>query len=369
MSVLKCFIITTENSERYHYMKELIKPFEKNIDFEFIINENFNLIKLATNHIIKFFPYNNYSNKLYDFTDNCYHEGTTMCMYGHYLAYKKICEYNLDKAIILEDNIKFCSDFEEKIKYTIENITEDWDIIHLFSSKPEKEHLDRIEYKKNIYHGNNEWYTTKGQIVSCRFANAMVNLIPFFDVADGITMLPSLDYYGTNLKSFTCYPYLLDINRNFRSARVNKDKVKKNNLIEFEKISYKKHIYMLIYNKLNNYNKLSVYLHIMCGVFLKINDKYILKYNIFEKKNIDNLNIKYEIPSPNDIIKKTDTIISINNNENRTNGDYIFNIENDKYIIFYLFENIFVTYKPNLINDIYNPIIKNLENSSFSIME
>jgi GR25 family glycosyltransferase involved in LPS biosynthesis len=120
-------------------MKNAIKPFENIIDFEFVFNEYINPIQLITNHFIKFFPYNNFSNKLYNFTNNCYNKGTLGCMYGHYLVYKKILEENLDKAIVLEDNVSFCLDFDIKIKYTLENIMEDWDIIHLFSSKSYEE--------------------------------------------------------------------------------------------------------------------------------------------------------------------------------------------------------------------------------------
>ncbi len=367
--MIKCFIITTINSERYIYMKDIINQFEHFVDFEFIINNEPNMIQMITSNLIKFFPYNDFSKKLYDFSNNCYFEGTLMCLYGHYLAYKKICESNLEKAIILEDNIEFSSDFEEKIKYTLESINEEWDIIHLFSYKKYEEHLQRIEYKNNIYYGDKEWYTSKGQIVSLRYAQTMISLIPFFNVSDGITMIPSLKHYGTNLKSFTCYPYLLSINRKFISDRIKKDKEKKINLIEFEKISKNKHIYILSYNKENSYNNLSVYIHIMCGLCKKIDDKYILIYNIFEKKYLNKLNINYIIPNPNDIIKNSNSILIINNCENRINSDYIFNITNDEYFVFYLTENIFVTYKPNIISYSYNTVIKNLENNSYSIME
>lgn len=366
--MIKCFIITTINSERYTYMKDIIKPFEKIIDFEFIINSELNMIQFITSHLIRFFPYNDFSKKLYDFNNNCYFEGTVMCLYGHYLAYKKICEYNLDKAIILEDNIEFSSDFEEKIKYTLESINEEWDIIHLFSSKKYEEHLERIEYKNNIYYGNKEWYTTKGQLVSLRYAQTMVSLIPFFNVSDGLTMIPSLKHYGTKLKSFTCYPYLLSINTKFISIRRKKDK-KNLNLIEFEKVSRNKHIYILSYNNENSYNNLSVYIHIMCGQCKKIDDKYILIHNIFEKKYLDNLKIIYTIPNPNDIIKNPNSILIINNCENRINSDYIFNIKDNEYFIFYLTENIFITYKPNIISYTYNTVIKNLENNSYSIID
>ena len=50
----------------------------------------------------------------------------------------------------------------------------------------------------------------------------------------------------------------------------------------------------------------------MCGICKKINDKYILTYNIFEKKYLDNnLKIKYKIPTPNDIVKNPNTILTI----------------------------------------------------------
>lgn len=369
MGIIKCYIITQKDCERYYYMKNAIKPFENIIDFEFVFNEDINLVQLITSYFIKFFPYNNFSNKLYNFTDNCYYKGTLECMYGHYLVYKKMLEDNLDKAIVLEDNVSFCFDFDIKIKDTLENIKEDWDIIHLFSTKPYEEHLERIKYTENIYYGDREWYTAKGQIISSRFANTFVNLIPFFEVADGITMIPSLHYYNTNLKSFTCYPYLVNINRTFKSTRLTKDNTLKENLVEFIKIPNNKHIYMLYYDNVYSYNNLSVYLHIMCGIFLKIDDKYILTHNIYEKKNLDNLNINYKIPTPNNIINKPNTIILINGCENRTNSDFIFDIKNDKYIIFYLFETIFPTYRHNVINNNFNTIIKNLENTSFSIMD
>ena len=369
MGFIKCYIITQKDSGRHIYMKNIIKPFENVIDFEFIFNEDINQIQLITNYLIKFFPYNNFSNKLYNFTNNCYNKGTLQCMYGHYLVYKKILEENLDKAIVLEDNISFSSDFDIKLKYILENIKENWDIIHLFSSKPYENHLERIKYTENIYYGNKEWYTAKGQIISSRFANTFVNLIPFFDVADGITMIPSLHYFNTNLKSFTCYPYLVNINFTFKSERVNKDNALKENLVEFIKIPNNKHIYMLRYDNEYSYNNLSVYLHIMCGIFLKVGENYILTHNIYEKKNLDKLNINYEIPAPNNIIDKPDTIILISGCENRTNSDFIFGIENDEYVIFYLFETIFPTYRNNVINNKFNTIIKNLENTSFSIMD
>ena len=46
----------------------------------------------------------------------------------HYISLKKILDYNLDYALIIEDDAVFCDDFIFKLNNIINNIPEDWDL-------------------------------------------------------------------------------------------------------------------------------------------------------------------------------------------------------------------------------------------------
>jgi GR25 family glycosyltransferase involved in LPS biosynthesis len=364
--------LTTLNSERYDYIKKQVSSI-KNIDFEFIITDKVDLIELSTKNFIKLFPqkykyqYNRLP-KIYDFTKNRYLIGTLGCLYSHYLAYKKIYDNGLDKAIILEDNVTLSSQFEDKIKYMIDNIDDNWDIIHLFSCKPEEEAKLRVEYKNNIYYGDHEYYTAKGQIVSNKFVNVMINLIPFFEVADGITMIPSLKYYGTNLKSYVCYPYIIDINRYFKTSTRTSTDLSYCYSIDFQKISNNKYIYLAKCNNIYSYNNLSVYFQINCGFCKKkSHNTYDLLYKIISKEYLKNILKEYTVPTPQDIIKNTENVLLINSCELNINSDYTYDIGNDEFIIFYLSEFVFTTIKLDAINNEYNTTLHYLENYSDSI--
>jgi GR25 family glycosyltransferase involved in LPS biosynthesis len=356
--MINCFIITLENSERYDYICQQI--LNKNLKFHFMLEphgSNLNLLKLASEYKIKFFPFNYHVNfnKLYDFNKNKYIAGTLGCVNSHYNTYKKIIDMDLDYALILEDNIIIPDDIDIQINNILNNINTEWDIIHLFSSKPIEEINKRVLYKNNIYHGKDEWYTSKAQLVSKKYVNLMYKLIPYYHVADGITMIPSLSYYNTKLKSFAIYPNLIEINKKFSSIRVKIDQNKDWYNLEFKKTSLN-NIYLLYFNNISSYNNLSVYIHINCVIAKKDQNKYIAEYKL--------VNYNSDI-TPNDIIKNLDEKLYYNNTIYRINSNYIINNksnDDNSYYIYYLTEHIMPTIENN-INDQFNVCLINLKYS------
>jgi GR25 family glycosyltransferase involved in LPS biosynthesis len=257
MNNLKVYLLTTLGSERTDLaIAEINKIKFLPIELEIIMSElgvDLNIFELVVHGLIKLFPKHTITEKL--FINNRYQPGTLGCMLAHYKAYQKIAGNEESCALILEDNILIRDDFLKDIQNFFSKIDR-FDILHLFSTKNNERNL----LFDNIYEGDGEWGTAKAQLVSNQFANKAINQIPFYEVADGITMLPSLNWVNTGMSSHVMYPYPIQINQAFQSTRQLVDKTK--------------NFYNILYRKLKNHKDCY-----KAGIFLESKKIEIFEHN------------------------------------------------------------------------------------------
>jgi GR25 family glycosyltransferase involved in LPS biosynthesis len=58
-------------------------------------------------------------------------QGEVGCFLSHVTIYKMIKEHKWDKVLILEDDAKFCNNFQEEFDKALKNVPDDWDMIYL----------------------------------------------------------------------------------------------------------------------------------------------------------------------------------------------------------------------------------------------
>ncbi|MEI6291325.1 MAG: glycosyltransferase family 25 protein [Chloroflexota bacterium] len=231
---IKIYFLTVRGSERVTHVEGLRKTLQDDLfDIEIIINEpgdEIDLVHLAAQGIIRLFPEHKITPKLY--RRPYYNPGTLGCMVAHHRAFLRIIQNNEPFAIILEDNVVLAPNFKESIVHFLMHFGAEFGIAHLFSNLTEP----RKPVFADIYEGNSEWGTSKGQLVSREFAEMMARQIPLYEVSDGITMLPSLPWVKTGLKSFIIIPHLLYIHPSLRTIRQNLDRKKLAYDFQFEKV-------------------------------------------------------------------------------------------------------------------------------------
>ncbi|QEY31815.1 hypothetical protein EVJ50_05730 [Synechococcus sp. RSCCF101] len=149
-----------------------------------------------------------------------YYPGTLGCQLNHWLSVVELLKDSCEYYVVLEDNAVLVDDFNERIQNVIQSLSDQsWDIIHLFSTL----RRDREEFIPGIFIGCDEWGTAKAHLISKRYAMAMVTRLPFHEVADGISMIPSMPWMKTNLISYVTYPYVAGKSRSLKPARVASD--------------------------------------------------------------------------------------------------------------------------------------------------
>ena len=149
-----------------------------------------------------------------------YRAGTLGCALNHYIACKQLLADDCDGHAIFEDNAEITSNFKEGLKETLEKMAKvEWDIIHLYSNLTHA----RAELMPGIRFEENEWETTKAYLISKRYARTMTERIPFHEVSDGISMIPSLQWMRSGLKSFITDPMLAFKSTKLESTRTGTD--------------------------------------------------------------------------------------------------------------------------------------------------
>lgn len=221
--MLKTYVITVEGSDRGQWMQDQLRPLAGSLDVEFLVQTpgtDIDLVKLAIDGVIKLFPMHRISGKLFDQSRMEYKKGTLGCMLGHYSAYCAIAASDAPYALILEDNLEFSSSFEATLSEAMSDLSgESFDILHLHSTHQK----ERQHFRGSLFHGEGEWGAAKAQIVSKRFAQFVVSNIPLHEVADGITMLPSLNWVPLGMKSLVLYPHPVSLKQGFKSTRLGLD--------------------------------------------------------------------------------------------------------------------------------------------------
>jgi len=106
--MIKVFVIHVRGAiKREEHIKQELAKF--NIDFEFILDGNKE--DISTNQLNTYF-----SGDMYEVS------AKTSCAIKHILAYEKIVEHDLDKALIFEDDILLRANFNEVLNTILEEI-------------------------------------------------------------------------------------------------------------------------------------------------------------------------------------------------------------------------------------------------------
>lgn len=107
-------------------------------------------------------------------------KGAIGCALSHYTAYQKIIEYNLNNALILEDDVSFQNDFLNKLNIILKQINNDFDILYLgYSNK-----INPKSLKNELFIKLNKVYGLFGYIVSNKGARKLLNIFPISQQLD-----------------------------------------------------------------------------------------------------------------------------------------------------------------------------------------
>lgn len=118
-------------SEKYNFNFERISAF----DGPLLLNENFTYgnkkISFVKNEFYKhepgnFFGIDNYHDR--------YFKGCIGCLISHLEVLKLAQKNNYKSILILEDDVAFSDDFEQKIKNLLDNFPKEWDMFYLSGS-------------------------------------------------------------------------------------------------------------------------------------------------------------------------------------------------------------------------------------------
>ncbi|MFD2250190.1 GR25 family glycosyltransferase involved in LPS biosynthesis [Pseudochelatococcus lubricantis] len=359
--MLETYVITIRGSDRESWISNHLSRFSDVLKVNFISQDagiDLNPIELAVNGYIKLFPSHWVSEKLYDYSALQYKMGTLGCMMGHYLANSRAAESGHAFSLVLEDNIELVSNFSQEISRVLDSIKgNEFDIIHLYSARSDEREI----FKENIRYGVDEWSTAKAQIVSRRFSNFVASNIPFHQVADGVTMLPSVKWVPIGMKSFIVQPFLVKINENFKSTRKKQDKQERKYSIVYKRVP--KSISSFVAgakhsngDEIFSYNGNMYTISFEVGNAKYVNGEYIFS-KILGKRGIQDENIRKKLMAmtPEEFISAGETFyIRFYNGDKIDNSvsiitkkDLIFPIGNDEYLFFFIRENVL----PEMVGD------------------
>lgn len=343
----KIIILTNIGSNRINYVAEqLLQSIDAN-DIMFVITpagKDLNIINLATKGLVDLFPQFKLTEKLYDPLKQQYRKGTLGCMLNHYLGCLEILKNGLEFAVLLEDNAKLNTDFSSLISNILSELKDSpWDIVHLWSNLDH----ERLKFSNSLSFGLNEWGTAKALLVSKRYASETVSRIPFYEVADGISMIPSLLWSKSNCKSFVATPYIAEKSDVFEPERIKQDSKSDNKFLGISESIFALDSVPWLYCigeqnfTCNNPTSdgLGLFLTREAYFVIKINDKYsankvdklfLKNHGILEYPDINKLIIPFEVESYQEITSHTglwlpfDKHTCIPLNSNNLNSFFVF---------------------------------------------
>jgi len=122
--------------------------------------------------------------------------GHVGCVLSHYNIVKKADESGINQILILEDDVVFCEDLQEKFEQFIKQVPEDWDMLY-FGGNHNGEPLEKVT--ENVYKIH-KTYTTHAYAIRK----------PVYKVV--LKMFPKLQFevdvmYSILQNSFNCYVF------------------------------------------------------------------------------------------------------------------------------------------------------------------
>jgi GR25 family glycosyltransferase involved in LPS biosynthesis len=170
-----------ELSKKYNFKYEIFEAFDgnQNIDDNF----HYNNIKITN-----------------QYGDARYFKSQIGCLISH-LEILKICKNkNYKSSLILEDDVNFCDNFEEKFINLFDNIPNDWQLLYLGGNKPNfLENFNYCSLANNIH-------TTHSYAIKYEVLDLIIN---YFE--NNIFNKPIDCLYAdiqNNIKTYIAKPYL-----------------------------------------------------------------------------------------------------------------------------------------------------------------
>jgi GR25 family glycosyltransferase involved in LPS biosynthesis len=165
--VIPKFIISLEkNKERQEYLKKDVYPKITN----YVKCAAFDAELDDANEILK-------DNNIFlsdTFYGRC-NEGQLGCYLSHFQLWKHIIKFNIDLAIILEDDVKIYNNFNKIIDSIYENLPVKFDYVHLFIH-PDKQNFQYLEGKDGDIIPAEDNFGTVAYLISFRGAKRLVKL-------------------------------------------------------------------------------------------------------------------------------------------------------------------------------------------------
>ncbi len=141
----KVFVLTIESATN---RQSIIKEEFKDLDFEFIYGINKNEIHI--DQWIKDGKYSETNAMQHERFSRKMNRGEIACAYGHRMIYQKILDQNLNKVLILEDDILFDEEKAKLIQVIMSELPTKWNILYLDYDKNEKNHIGTF-FKQCFY--------------------------------------------------------------------------------------------------------------------------------------------------------------------------------------------------------------------------
>jgi GR25 family glycosyltransferase involved in LPS biosynthesis len=184
-------------AEKYNFSFERINAF----DGPLLIKENFTYgnkkISFIKNEFYKHIPGNFFGIENYH---DRYFKGQVGCLISHLETLKLAQKNNYSSILILEDDVAFSEDFEEKLENLSKNFPKDWDMFYLSGS------LVKEGNKFNYYSELINTHTTHSYAVNSSAYKVLIKLLE-----TNIFIKPVDSCYVSiqeSIKSFIAMPFL-----------------------------------------------------------------------------------------------------------------------------------------------------------------
>lgn len=140
--------------------------------------------------------------------------GEVCCAYGHLNVYKKAIKDNINKFLIVEDDIKFNFELCDSVFDWKEYLPQTWDIIHFHSWRDNNHLYNKYRKKINsfVYKGYREHSGATCYALTRDTAKMLLTMFyPIHTAADGVSgSLTNTSYARKFYKGYVFYPYIID---------------------------------------------------------------------------------------------------------------------------------------------------------------
>uniref|UniRef100_A0A3B1IR18 Cerebral endothelial cell adhesion molecule n=1 Tax=Astyanax mexicanus TaxID=7994 RepID=A0A3B1IR18_ASTMX len=149
-------------------------------------------------------------------------KGEVGCFLSHYYIWKEMVDMQLDKALILEDDVRFQGNFKRRLRHLMEEVELaelDWDIIYLGRKQVNPSKEEPVQNVKNLVYVDYSYWTLS-YIISLQGAQKLINAEPLSKMLPVDEFLPIMydkhpneDYkshfLNRNLQAFSTSPLLV----------------------------------------------------------------------------------------------------------------------------------------------------------------